>query len=83
MPKTDAEWEKIKKDNQYRKDRSIAYFNSLNAAIALVSQAQFKTNIEEAVIEWRDFFIGEWEKWWEKENMPAETKSEQPDLPIK
>lgn len=41
------------------KDRSIAYFNSLNAAIS-----RCPTGTLEEIIKWRDDFYKEWETWY-------------------
>lgn len=58
------------KEAQERKSESIAYFNSVNSAIALVgkrlgeiSEAQMKLELKL----WRDWFLSEYETWNQKE----------------
>jgi len=62
--------EQALKDAQYRKSLSIAYFNSVNSAIALVTPTvltvvssvepdQAKKAIQEFIVEWRDWFLEE------------------------
>jgi len=67
-----------------RRDKSIAYFNSINAAINLYGNFDqlaktnlTKKNIQEVIIEWRDWFYQEWLDWYEKENtiQPITTKT--------
>lgn len=59
---------------QERKSESIAYFNSVNSAIAIVSemmkempsQRDIPLELEawrKGVIEWRDWFLSEYDKW--------------------
>ncbi len=43
-----------------KKEKSIAYFNSVNAAVALLGSKATKKKI----IEWRDFFYTEWRRWY-------------------
>ena len=58
-----------------QKEKGIAYFNSLNASISLlapklaaieggVPTEDMKTNI----IEWRDWFYGQWQNWYIETN---------------
>lgn len=47
------------KDAQYRKEISIAFFNSTNSAIALLSQAGPIKDRRAFITEWRDWFIQE------------------------
>lgn len=73
MP-TEKEWNKIKWERQYNKDKSIAYFNSTNAAIEMTLGDKSISDVKDAkwsqiLLEWRDFFIEEWKKWY-LENMP-------------
>ena len=58
------------------KNRSIAYFNSVNAAISVVgiekglweqSEGEQK---RESLIKWRDWFYNEWKEWFLKETTP-------------
>lgn len=46
------------------KDKQIAYFNSVNAAISLLGEKATK----EKIIEWRSWFYCQWEIWYEKTN---------------
>lgn len=53
---------------QERKNESIAYFNSLNSAIALVTkwdtfQTRDADELKESIRIWRDFFLEEWQKY--------------------
>lgn len=55
---------------QKRKSESIAYFNSVNSAIAMLPFRQGTLKItasdngeKEFIIYWRDWFISEYEKW--------------------
>lgn len=56
------------KDAQYRKSLSISYFNSLNAAIALVKDMEVNGDVglEKAIKKWRDFFITEHSDYYAK-----------------
>ena len=60
--------EQIIKDAQYRKGLSIAYFNSLNAAIELVTFAlppnTSEVAVRDAVARWRDWFLSEHETYY-------------------
>ena len=51
---------------QDKKEKSIAFFNSVNAAISLVSgfgKPSIEINeIKQGIIFWRDWFFSEWEK---------------------
>ncbi len=47
------------------KEKQIAYFNSLNAAIARCPDGTL-----EEIIEWRDLFLKEWREWYLKETTP-------------
>jgi len=47
------------------KDKQIAYFNSLNAAIS-----RCPTGTLDEIIKWRDNFLQEWEKWYVNETTP-------------
>jgi len=68
--KTNEEWEQIKNE----KNRQIAYFNSVNAAISLfgtfsdIDKSHLtEEDIRENVVKWRDWFYKEWAKWHQKE----------------
>jgi len=71
MP-TEQEWEKIKSDKQKRidkaissREKSIAYFNSVNSAIALVGERYKQpTKNKQAIIYWRDWFYDQWRDWY-------------------
>ena len=63
MSPTPAEWEKIRQEKQDRidkaignRDKSIAYFNSLNAAIQI-------TQKKDEIVEWRNWFYQQWKVW--------------------
>ena len=61
----DKKAEQIEKA-QDRKAESIAYFNSVNSAIALTQHVTSPLNIEEKkaeLIYWRDWFLSEYDKW--------------------
>lgn len=53
---------------QERKSESIAYFNAINSAIALYNAHPEKEmhNPKEFIIEYRDWFLAEWEKYNQK-----------------
>lgn len=50
---------------QDRKAESIAYFNSVNSAIALLKLGQLGSHeeIQRGIVFWRDWFISEYENW--------------------
>jgi len=49
---------------QKRKSESIAYFNSVNSAIALVGKDGSDINtVKNNIIYWRDWFLAEYDKW--------------------
>ena len=79
MPTT-KQWDKIKWDNQLKKDKSIAYFNSLNAAVQMVKDLTIKKSEEKAIIKWRDWFIERWQEWY-FENMPTPVDLVDPTTP--
>jgi hypothetical protein len=63
--------DKILKDAQYRKGLSIAYFNSLNAAIEMIKTVHSShlngigyDLIKKEVAEWRDFFLDEHKEYY-------------------
>jgi hypothetical protein len=60
-----------------RKERGIAYFNSLNSAIAYCKQG---TSIEE-VLKIRDRFYQEWKNWYAI-NVLNEQIGDEVDLPL-
>lgn len=53
------------KDAQERKNESVAYFNSLNSAIALLANRPQENaeKTKEFIIYWRDYFLSEWKKY--------------------
>lgn len=56
------------------REKSIAYFNSVNSAIALVertSQARSQKELKGDIQYWRDWFYQQWQEWY-LENMPIE-----------
>lgn len=69
MP-TDYQWKKINDERQKAiedrisiKDQTIAYFNSLNSAIALIKDNYKnldKDDMKEMIKEWRDWCFEEW-----------------------
>lgn len=59
--------EKILKDAQYRKGLSIAYFNSLNAAIEITKDLAKNLSLEDAkklIANWRDHFLEEHKEYY-------------------
>lgn len=63
------------KELQDRKNDSIAFFNSTNCAISIVSTLAKDLTVEqtkEAIVMYRDFFLSEWHKY---ENDPTKGKS--------
>lgn len=49
---------------QDRKNDSIAYFNSLNSAIAMISKVSPEfSDVRDEIRKWRDFFLAEWQKY--------------------
>jgi len=57
------------------KDKQIAYFNSLNAAIALLGISQAKDK-KAFIKKWRDWFLEEWAEWYAKETTPQPVSQE-------
>jgi len=54
---------------QERKSESIAYFNAINSAIALYAVMNERGDAkasQEFIVEWRDWFLSEWEKYNQK-----------------
>ena len=64
--------ENIRK-NMDKKTKDIAYFNSLNAAINLVSGGKYT---KDEILEWRDFFFDEWVKWQAEEEKREDQEDE-------
>ena len=77
MSPTDQQWKKIREEKQQRiekaisqRERSIAYFNSVNSAISLLGEkAKFGGNkedkiVKEFLIKWRDWFYSQWRDWY-------------------
>jgi|GEM_PF-2936258 len=73
------------KEAQERKSESIAYFNSVNSAIALYA-ADIKSEVvapddagtKEYIREWRDWFLSEWEKYEGKMNPKNPSQIDEP-----
>ena len=73
-----------------RKERSIAYFNSVNSAIALVSGFKIPPiqteEIMSSIVFWRTWFFSEWEKSVVKEEEQPEQETaedvEGDDIPV-
>ena len=73
MPKqpnySDKDWDAI----NYKKDKQIAYFNAVNAAIQIITNkkeeyvGKSNVTIEEHLVKWRDWLIKEWEEWYQKQ----------------
>ena len=77
MP-NENQWKKIREEKQERidkainsREKSIAYFNSVNAAIELVKTrygmkiSDNKTEeLEKFIITWRDWFYSQWQEWY-------------------
>ena len=58
------------KTAQWRKDSSINYFNSLNAALTLLSALNTLNDLDapamkKFIVEWRDWFIAEHDKYYD------------------
>lgn len=65
------------------KNRNIAYFNSVNAAIEIIS-AKWKCGEvvdRNDLVEWRDWFFSEWEKWQDAEGKQSNNGATQ-ELPL-
>jgi len=57
---------KSREDSDRQRQEGIAYFNSLNSAIAVVGPVDGSASIEEwqeRYTSWRDFFLSEWKKY--------------------
>jgi hypothetical protein len=66
-------WEERDKKIERRcsiKDKQIAYFNSVNAAINLVLGIKKSPNKDD-IVKWRDWFYEEWQNWY-IDNIPIE-----------
>lgn len=65
----DKNFENVMRDAQFRKGLSIAYFNSLNSAITLVTAPRVNNTTETAeetkklLAYWRDYFLDEYAKF--------------------
>ena len=63
------------------KEKSIAYFNSVNAAISLLAQnIEGKIEAEEmkkSLVYWRDWFFSQWRAWYMEETTPKPLTMEQ------
>lgn len=61
---------------QERKSESIAYFNSVNSAIAMLNTRPVQIKLEngreltEEIVAWRDWFLDQYEKWNNEPNQP-------------
>lgn len=52
---------------EFRRSKEISYFNSLNAAIAILGVLGAPEKDAEPLIrKWRDFFYEEWQEWYMK-----------------
>ena len=83
MP-TPYEWKKIREEKQQRidkaisqRDKSIAYFNSVNSAISLFGEIMGEPNtiikaedLQKEIKYWRDWFYSQWQEWY-IESMPS------------
>jgi len=65
------------------REKSIAYFNSVNSALEL---AKFKAKkkdgnekIQQKLLEWRDWFYQQWQEWYLDEVMPEKLITEDTD----
>ena len=69
---------------QEKKDKSIAYFNSLNAAIQIVSSYNKKMEFTKAglrsVFVLRDIILEEWENWYINNIVPSRPKLTRQDF---
>ena len=55
-----------KKHSRTKKEKQIAYFNSNNAAVEMLKGKEKLDRLvfREEIVELRDFFYKEWEKWY-------------------
>jgi len=51
---------------EFKRDKGIAYFNSVNAAIELAKVMNWQ-DMEKGVRDWRDWFYNEWQEFYLKE----------------
>lgn len=64
------------KQSQMKKESSIAYFNAINSAIALMEARKLTDDdevLKDFIIYWRDWFLSEWRKY---DALPHEDKHE-------
>jgi len=65
------------------REKSIAYFNSVNSAIELAKFKAKKTDgnekIQQKLLEWRDWFYQQWQEWYLDEVMPEKLITEDTD----
>jgi len=81
MP-TDYQWKKIREEKRREiekrvniKDQNIAFFNSLNSAIALIKDKNLdKNEMKKMIVEWRDWFMDEWRAFY-LSIMPVEQRT--------
>jgi len=61
--------DELMRDAQYRKSRSIAFFNATNSAITIVTALNVSPDqIKEQLAMWREWFLSEYDKDY-KENV--------------
>ena len=70
-----------------RKERNIAFLNSVNSAISLLApnvKEISREEMQEHIIFWREWFYSEWEKWVEKSQEDIAEVEEKPanELPF-
>ena len=63
---------------QARKDKQIAYFNSLNAAISFLNGLSesdkshlSEKDYQENIMRWRDWFFEQWQNWYLDNIVPS------------
>ena len=65
------------------REKSIAYFNSVNSAIELAKFNAKKTDgnekIQQKLLEWRDWFYQQWQEWYLDEVIPEKLITEDTD----
>lgn len=63
-----------------KREKSIAYFNSINSAISLLGEkAKFggkseDETVKKFLIEWRDWFYKQWQEWYLDNIIPKSVK---------
>ena len=65
------------------REKSIAYFNSVNSAIELAKFKAKKTDgnekIQQKLLEWRNWFYQQWQEWYLDEVIPEKLITEDTD----